>query len=685
MRPTVLAVCLSIATLAPGAERDFARDARPGRHVLVTPQQSLTAADRAELEAKGIRLLRPAANGRFLARVAAGASDARIAAVEDIRANDKLHPSVMREIGQGHAWTNVNIYFFDDVQFDDARQSILAAGGALEDLFAVRFAPMNRVKAKIAPASLGALAADDRVLLVTALRGFEPRTHNALSASLSSVDKVHAAPYGLTGAGVSVSLFELAEGQANHVEFQGRNTVFATGGASSDKTHATHVAGTIGAVGARPEAKGMAPGVTISQFCVDASSNTCTTDWLIEKDTKLKARNVIIDNNSWGFVLGWGSASGGYPVWNETADYFGQYDFEFTAPIDEMTIEHGILFVHSAGNDGNGQALGSNGEHRHVRNKNSKDVITDKVFCYSKNGTGTDCGGNCSPGPEYCEITKHQALLGLPYDTLSMTGSAKNAVTVGAVDSAKRALSLSSGGPTKDGRLKPDLVARGGNVFSSAPTDAYATASGTSMAAPVVTGIAALITEQWRKTFNNANPKPHELKALLIAGTDEIGERGPDYQYGYGLVNAKKSVDLVKPAHVNTFSIAQQGQVVEIPITVQTRGDVRVVLQWSDPPIILPDRSTAKVLVNDLDMIVFRQGGASGARARAAHRTAYPWVLDPSRPSRAAGVGANRVDNTEVIDLYGAEPGTYIVRVMGTALVQGPQEATVVTSVPRAN
>ena len=85
------------------------------------------------------------------------------------------------------------------------------------------------------------------------------------------------------------------------------------------------------------------------------------------------------------------------------------------------------------------------------------------------------------------------------------------------------------------------------------------------MASPVVTGIAALLAEQWRKTFAGANPQASQLKALILAGADDLGNPGPDYTYGFGLVNAKNSVDLIiadggKGDRIRNFTF-QQGQV----------------------------------------------------------------------------------------------------------------------------
>ena len=71
-------------------------------------------------------------------------------------------------------------------------------------------------------------------------------------------------------------------------------------------------------------------------------------------------------------------------------------------------------------------------------------------------------------------------------------------VAVGAVDSLGNVAPFSSRGPTSDGRIKPDLVARGVDtwlVSASGTPDAYLTLDGTSFAAPLVAGLAACLME----------------------------------------------------------------------------------------------------------------------------------------------------------------------------------------------
>src|SRR5205823_14882113 len=145
------------------------------------------------------------------------------------------------------------------------------------------------------------------------------------------------------------------------------------------------------------------------------------------------------------------------------------------------------------------------------------------------------------------------------------------------------------------------------------------------MSSPVGTGISALLTEQWRKTFNGQSPTPEILKTLLIAGADDLGIAGPDYIYGFGLVDAKASVDLIvadnnSRSRIRTADIAQ-GQQIETTFGISGTQNVRLVLGWADPEVVLaPDEVAGKTLVNDLDLKVIDPSGAA----------VLPYVLDPN-------------------------------------------------------
>src|SRR5512132_1013640 len=95
--------------------------------------------------------------------------------------DDKIQPSAYREAARGAAWATVKIHFRDGVSFDEARETILAAGGALDEVLATGFTTSHEVTAKIAPPSLAALAADNRVRIISGPRHLRLQTHNSIS------------------------------------------------------------------------------------------------------------------------------------------------------------------------------------------------------------------------------------------------------------------------------------------------------------------------------------------------------------------------------------------------------------------------------------------------------------------------------------------------------------------------
>jgi hypothetical protein len=687
----LLSLFLADAALAgldettPAAKKQF--EPR-GRAMILRPHQALSEADIADLAKHGVDVKRALTGGRYVARVrdeAGARSDARIASLEPMTRAMKLQPAVLHDAAKAKPFTRVNVIFHDDVDFDSARNAILAAGGELDDVLRVQFSAGRRLPVSVPPAALRALVDDERVLTIVAPPRKKPVAENLVSGLVSHVNEVQDAPYGLTGEGVTVSLFELAEAQATHVEFGGRLTVHAAGGTSSDKAHATHVAGTIGAAGVQPNAKGMAPKARIEQFCLAVQGqNQCTGDWLDLKDEALQPAGIIADNNSWGYELGWYDEDG-YPIWDGSDIYYGAYSIDYGVPfVDQISLERNVLFVHSAGNDGNdGKFSRDFSQHRHVDDEG--DIITDQIFCYSKDGAGNDCPAYCNGTPRACERTAERHHEQMPYDTIGVIASAKNVIAVGAVQGIPGNLSiasLSSRGPAKDGRVKPDVVARGVNVFSPVPTDVYDRKQGTSMASPVVTGIAALLIEQWRKTFAGANPLPEQLKAVILAGADDMGNPGPDYTFGFGLANARTSVDLVRAdngtgSRIRTLSFPQgQVQSREFPVTVSQPQNLRVLLNWPDPPTVLlgDDGINESSMVNDLDLKVIDPSGA----------THLPYVLDRVAYTANATRGVNTIDNTEVVEIANAPAGTYRVVATSTRLTEGPQSAVLVANAPLA-
>lgn len=100
-------------------------------------------------------------------------------------------------------------------------------------------------------------------------------------------------------------------------------------------------------------------------------------------------------------------------------------------------------------------------------------------------------------------------------------------IAVGATDSNNNIASFSNWGEDIE------LVAPGVNIYSTYTANGYQSLSGTSMAAPHVTGVAALVLSQDRK-LTNVN-----IREQLKSTTIDLGVNGYDSTYGYGLVQAR--------------------------------------------------------------------------------------------------------------------------------------------------
>ncbi|HEY8401851.1 MAG TPA: S8 family serine peptidase, partial [Cytophagaceae bacterium] len=120
-------------------------------------------------------------------------------------------------------------------------------------------------------------------------------------------------------------------------------------------------------------------------------------------------------------------------------------------------------------------------------------------------------------------------------------GSAKNVLTVGSVTTTDDISGFSGRGPCQDGRLKPEIVSVGSNVYATIKNNTYQYASGTSMACPGVVGALTLIYDQYKRT-HGVYPNAGLAKAIICNSADDIGNPGPDYTYGFGRVNVTRAI-----------------------------------------------------------------------------------------------------------------------------------------------
>lgn len=132
---------------------------------------------------------------------------------------------------------------------------------------------------------------------------------------------------------------------------------------------------------------------------------------------------------------------------------------------------------------------------------------------------------------------------------ITTPADAADVIAVGAVHVQNSAIaSFSSRGPTADGRIKPDVVAPGQFVYSveggrgavpgTFTTETYVRFNGTSGAAPLVTGVAALVLQ------SDPGLTPLQVNERLRSTTLDLGPVGPDTIFGYGLVQAPAAAGL---------------------------------------------------------------------------------------------------------------------------------------------
>lgn len=295
----------------------------------------------------------------------------------------------------------------------------------------------------------------------------------------------------------------------------------------------------------------------------------------------------------------------------------------------------------------------------------------DCVICFAAGNAGSDraATGRIAPGS-----------VGAP-------GTAKNCITVGATESRRPQLALtyhsldpvdfpvnpiasdliannpegiaafSSRGPTRDHRIKPDVVAPGSTILSArsrlvtanplwgpSPDPSYMFDAGTSMATPLVAGCAAVVRESFR-VRRGVQPSAALVKAMLINGAEPLTGQYvppelapiPNESEGFGRVHLPDS--LAPAAGDPTAACWDEATELDVseeesrPFAVPAGAQgLKVTLVWTDP--------AGEALQNDLDLIV-----------RDTHGTERHGNMPPS------STDFDRTNNVEQVVWEGIAPG----------------------------
>ncbi len=400
-----------------------------------------------------------------------------------------------------------------------------------------------------------------------------------------NVDDVYAdtSIYNLDGTGVLVGVWDRSVARTTHQEFAG--VVNNMDGGSEYSDHSSHVVGTIVSQGVKSSLyKGIAPGATMWSY-----------NWsnAFSELTAAADSGLLVSNHSYGISVTDANKYmyGKYDVY---ANYFD--NIAYNAPY--------LLPVKAAGNS------------------------QDDGFNTADQG----------------------------FDLLSDGSVAKNTLSVGGLSysfsqpdiSTVSMSSYSSWGPTDDFRLKPDICAPG--LFHSTfalHDSSYGNSGGTSMSAPLVTGVVALL-QDWNFRKKGYPMLASTAKAIILNTAQDLGIPGPDFKHGWGAINALEAIRVLKMDERFTQVIEDtlaNGQSDTISFYYDGVHPLKVLLAWTDPVHAIDygnytiEDAYDITLENDLDIVLSSGNGIY-----------LPFTFDTTLAyTQQAQMGDNSRDNVEGI------------------------------------
>lgn len=487
----------------------------------------------------------------------------------------------------------------------------------------------------------------------------EPELHNDRARVLLGIDPGAGGNPGpalpWTGRGQILGVADTGLDE-NHPDFQGRirqvDALGRPGDPSDPHGHGTHVSGSVlgDGAGSGGTVRGTAPEAELYfQSVLDAGGGLGGLPWNLSDlfDPPYQA-GVRIHNNSWGAAT----------------------ESEYTVnsiEVDEFVYDHpDFLVIISAGNEGTA---------RNPRNSQPGFVdwlsIGSPASCKNALTVGASQTDRTSGG--LSQLTYGQAWPGdfpaPPIANLRISGAPEDLA------------GFSSRGPCTDRRIKPDIVAPGTDIVSAKSATAplgnfwgafpghgshYAYMGGTSMAAPVVAGCAALVRQYYQEDRNH-DPSAALLKATLINGARWLGGPSsvaefvdaPNFHQGFGCVDMRRSLavdggalEFVDTWQEPNLQFTRTGERVRWSFDLDGNDELRLCLTWTDPP--------ARALQNNLNLFLQLPDGSKR-------------VGNESLPLSITGVDPE--NNVEVIRIANAPPGGYLIQVSAANLVVGQAQA----------
>ncbi|MEZ4661747.1 MAG: S8 family serine peptidase [Caldilineaceae bacterium] len=492
-----------------------------------------------------------------------------------------------------------------------------------------------------------------------------PTLHNDVARQLLGLEKANAGGAlqlltNLSGDGEIVGVADTGL-DAAHADFQGRIVGLRALGrpddASDPSGHGTHVAGSVLGSGQASGGQfhGAAPQAQLFfQSLLDADGELGGLPiHLGDLFAEAYAAGARVHNNSWG------------------AGVHSQYT-NYSLEVDEFVRDHpDMLLVISAGNEGSA-ASPLNAQAGYV------DWLSMAAPASSKNGLTVGASRSSRTSGGLATRTWGKA-----WPTAFPAAPIADERTSGDPEALA---AFSSRGPCDDRRIKPDLVAPGTNILSTksaqapakhfwgvyAQNDHYAYMGGTSMAAPLVSGCAALVRQYYRAERGHA-PSAALLKATLINGTrrlsaaDALADHDalPNYHQGFGCLymplvipNTQEQfrLEFVDAWADPALQLAASGDKIAFRLMVQEARPLRICLAWTDLP--------ARALQNNLNLFV--QHLPSGPK----------WLGNATAPSSLKIPDPD--NNVEIVRLEAPAAGEYEIQIVAANLLRGPQDYALV-------
>ena len=546
-------------------------------------------------------------------------------------------------------WTKINdkvvltIFFHSDVDPKKAEMIIDKLGGQRFETVSL----IPSITAAFGLDKIDEIARQDSVQYVDVIMPpLSAANDNARKAA--NVEPLNIFPYDLKGTNVKILIYD--EGRVHeHPGFQGRIPFHDN--SRENNPHATMVAGIIGGDGALSHGHkyaGMAPAVKIYSYGQPVKGDFYRYTSDLEQDliSAVSEQQIPLRPDLASMSL----AHNVYEIYAKdprpvvVCPYLGDYKGAAMI-IDKIVNTRSLIFFEAVGNE--------------------RQLVTE-FPCNIVDRDGDNIVDN------YVEDGRNT------FKTISSPATAKNSIAVGAMNSDGSLARVSSFGPTDDGRIKPDIVVAGCRDDQHGPTttdvnDGYSNRGCyTSFTTPVAAGATALLIEEWKKTHGSAAKLlPDTAKAILIHTAQDLGNKGPDYKYGWGALDARSAVDLVIKDKTEKQMIwnkqISNGQTLPTIFNSDGSADVKATLVWDDP--FAPQPFTP-ILQNDLDLKLTAPNGM----------TFYsPLVLDPRDPDKIAFQDTDHVNNVEMA-IGNKQSGNWKAEVTGTNIVQGTQKYALILS-----